>query len=650
MSSGSKPAGSNRRSPVFFLIAAAAVVVPLAVLPAGTQRYDLPKFAVLALFLLAAGPVTGWEGLSGRRPWRADKYMSALVSVFLLSAVVSFWFAGDRVAAFYGHYHRLDGLMTYMMMGALFFVVVRADIRRHFDYLLVWIVVGGVLVSVLSIAEYLGFRPFGFACPHGRVMSTVGNPVFLAAYLTVTLLAAVGIAFSKSGERLSAVYGAILLIFTAVVLTGTRSAWAGSIAGLLILVARYRRRPQAVSRLSPAITLSVVLALAIALAATTGFGFEAKGKIGRAGTAFSERAALAKTALAIIAERPLTGSGPGNAGWAMQRLQSDAILKLRGSAFRDDDAHNIWLQTAASLGIPGALAFILLVSVFFHKSRRLAADDARFAVAPAAVASLLIISSFQPVDISFLWFIWLFLGLAASASGGAAGPAVERKGVIVSTAIAVTAIAAAALYISMRMIIADFAFDRGLVLRDEGRFKEAAISFAGAIGNAPHIDQYHLLLGKVLTAAFQQSGNRQELNQAILHLKKATDVGPLNSENHTELAVGYLVADQAAPGSYIRLAAAEAKRAVSLAPTSPGAYRGLGAVLIAQGQNRRALYQFKKVIALDADFPESRLWLGYAYEKLGRVDRARSAYKQALRQPGTQMEARKKLEDLDQKR
>jgi len=71
--------------------------------------------------------------------------------------------------------------------------------------------------------------------------------------------------------------------------------------------------------------------------------------------------------------------------------------------------------------------------------------------------------------------------------------------------------------------------------------------------------------------------------------------------------------------------------ALALAPDSVEAQRGLGAALLAEGRAEAALAPLEKAHAARPSDPRIAEELGFAYDQLGRYDRARAAYESGLR-------------------
>jgi hypothetical protein len=204
-----------------------------------------------------------------------------------------------------------------------------------------------------------GWAGLSFTAPEGwpgrGMASTMGNPDFLACWLLVALPFAVwpAGAASASGPGPTARPGTRRLLAGAVVaftlaclgLTLSRAAWLALAVELALLggLPAWARRREV--WLAGAAT-ALVLALAPGLSA----------KLWSSGTLL-QRAAIWEGALGLVAERPLTGCGPGSFGAAFP-AQRPAGFRATRLPFVNDYAHDLALHAAAAGGVVGVLLLL----------------------------------------------------------------------------------------------------------------------------------------------------------------------------------------------------------------------------------------------------------------------------------------------------
>ncbi len=181
-----------------------------------------------------------------------------------------------------------------------------------------------------------------------------GRPGVTGPTLAALLAPAVLAGFAPAARRLGLLrWLPALLVAAALLATHSRTSIAAGGIGafatsLVVFDGRMRRRV----RLWGFAALAVLLVLASLAYAGTLPG----------GETLRVRAGLARAAVALVAERPLTGHGPeGFRGQVLRVRDSEEALLSKGR--RPLAAHDDPLHVAAEAGIPGALAFLALLAL-----------------------------------------------------------------------------------------------------------------------------------------------------------------------------------------------------------------------------------------------------------------------------------------------
>jgi O-antigen ligase len=155
------------------------------------------------------------------------------------------------------------------------------------------------------------------------------------------LAAAAGIMLAVNGRPLARFVGVVAALWFALVPLEARS-WAAAALLLLPLLALVAERRGQAARVVPAFGVLLVVAIAASAIAGAAAGRGASGPIER-------RTALWHDALTIAADHPVFGVGPGRFSQTSRIARRDADTA---------QAHNEYLQAAAELGVPGALAVV----------------------------------------------------------------------------------------------------------------------------------------------------------------------------------------------------------------------------------------------------------------------------------------------------
>jgi putative inorganic carbon (HCO3(-)) transporter len=202
----------------------------------------------------------------------------------------------------------------------------------------------------------------------------------IAGILTLYLPLAVALVFggltkhkAQSYRQLSLAGGMVFLVITAsiLLLTQSRAGWIGSVAGLLTLGALWglsgrRRWMRLAGAALPLLALAAVAALLLAIGPQpVGEVLYAPDTVSEAENVVGEitlagRVEIWNRALYAIQDFPFTGCGLGTFRRVVHILYP---LFLTSPDFDIAHAHNIFLQTALDLGLPGLIAYLALLGI-----------------------------------------------------------------------------------------------------------------------------------------------------------------------------------------------------------------------------------------------------------------------------------------------
>ncbi|SCM77997.1 conserved membrane hypothetical protein [uncultured Pleomorphomonas sp.] len=183
-------------------------------------------------------------------------------------------------------------------------------------------------------------------------------------------------------------------------------------AGVVALVAVFRST--GVRRIIAGLLIVVGLVTGAVLANTGGILFERMATIDRDADV---RLAVYEQTLDLIAARPMTGFGGGTYEDAFRAVKADPI----GPDVTFDAAHNLYLELAAELGIPAAIAVVLSVLLLAGTAAVAAVRRENWMIPAAAAAAVLAGAVHSLVDFSLqipaivlMMLLILALGFAQS--------------------------------------------------------------------------------------------------------------------------------------------------------------------------------------------------------------------------------------------
>lgn len=317
-----------------FLLGAGVLATPWDVLPA-------------AILLLLAGVIGAGDARAAVRQvasLRAAGYAAlAAVAVAVVSKLVS-----DAP------WSEVDNRARLLAVPVVALVVVAARPGR--SALWMGAVTGLLVAAALAVGEAL--------MGSERVDGMGAHPLVFAT--TIVLLLAVAVFCRPArGFVWTTLAGAAACI--AIVLSGSRGAWFGVGAIVLVAVFTQRGRARAASwAVFAALAVGVAGALSVpALAERTRLeelrGDVARLRQGDVDSSLGARLTLYRVAARALVEHPLTGVGVGQFGRYV--AAAPECRRKQGEACRLGHAHNDLLEWGATMGVPGLLALIALYGV-----------------------------------------------------------------------------------------------------------------------------------------------------------------------------------------------------------------------------------------------------------------------------------------------
>jgi O-antigen ligase len=228
----------------------------------------------------------------------------------------------------------------------LMFLVAIVPFIVHGAERLAWIY-RAVFLFAVATASY-GLLQY-FADPDrglmDRISGFMGHWMTMAGLLMLVFMMLSAYALRSGSRKLLWIIPAGVIIMSALLLSQTRNAWIGVIAGVIVLAVL--RRPRGLLFL-PLIVLGFYIAAPEMAKQRILSGFDP------VDPNTSNRIELFTTSIAMIKDNPLTGVGPKNVGTAALRYRTS-------HEFPDwmyQHMHNNFLQIASETGLPGLILWL----------------------------------------------------------------------------------------------------------------------------------------------------------------------------------------------------------------------------------------------------------------------------------------------------
>lgn len=258
--------------------------------------------------------------------------------------------------------------------------------------------------AVAALAAGTLYALAGLAAPAARVAAFGGGPNVFARITGLGILAAIFLASREEGRRRGYLLALIPLLVVATVLSGSRGAMAGTLAGLIVLAMTLRRRAwrRILLWALPAAPVVVVVYARFGAAVTDSIQTRII-RLTIQERYTSGRTPLLSSAWEMFLDRPL-------AGWGLHGFEA-----LHGWGAGVAYPHNLVIQLAAETGLIGLSAFAVVLITSALALRRGRWRNPPVAWALSAATLILVAAQFSG-DYYDSRFGWAFLLIALTAS------------------------------------------------------------------------------------------------------------------------------------------------------------------------------------------------------------------------------------------
>lgn len=388
-------------SRVSWLLIFTIFALPLMFFPWGYLAFELPKifflylFSSLAIYLLS--PSYKFSNLT-KAHW--------LFLVFLAWIVLTAILGLSWQQSFLGSYFRMQGLLTWIGYGMLFFISAKITAEAHFRrYLSLAILISSILSAVFTLIEFILLWFFSYTSQllySGRVIAFFGQPNFLGAYLVMSLPFIWYLVKTSSKTNKILYILSLITVILGIFSTLSRSAYVGLII-LALFWGVYHYRLLLASIVFSIVLFAILANLFPNLVYQQWYRFQVD-TISK--WTAENRLVIAQKSIKLIAQKPLTGYGIENFSLAFPKVITTNDLGLKDIVV--DSSHNLFLDLAVNTGLTGLGLFLILCITTFIRGLK---HEAFTKTAMASAVAFLAIHQFSPVSIVPAVLFWMSLGI-----------------------------------------------------------------------------------------------------------------------------------------------------------------------------------------------------------------------------------------------
>lgn len=335
------------------------------------------------------------------------RLLAVLAIIFVLQMVLSMLASSTPfVQQFFGRTGRGLGFMTYFSLIIILLASAIFIEKSGLNKLLFWLVICSGITSIYSLMQRLGLDIFEWETRTNGIIGTLGNPNFQGSFAAMALVPALVYFWNPRTSRVYSLSFSFILIITIVVCQSTQGyiAALASISIYLLIYAWYKEK-----RTFYPLLIFVFSAGLVALA-----GMLNKGPLAPYLYKISvqSRGEMWRTAFNAANNNPFLGTGLDSLGdfSLLYRDQKTA----NGVAEFTDNAHNFFLQFAATGGYPLALVYLAIIALSFYSFIKLQREknsfDRNLAAVFAAWLCFQLQSIISPASISTLTWNFIICG------------------------------------------------------------------------------------------------------------------------------------------------------------------------------------------------------------------------------------------------
>ncbi len=583
---------------VLFLL---TLALPLCFVLWMDDTFDLPKLTLIYLSVCLLTGLWAMQEYMGQAPNVRRTGLEWPIVAFLATLALSTYFSLDwRVSLFGSYKNYAFGFLPLTSCAAVFWFsaqVASPTLQRKLRTAALMAAAG---VGLYALLQYTGHELFERMplVKGGRVWSSMGNPIYVGAVCMMGfLLAASSLIQDGAWESLRGIaqFATLGLAGAGLTLSLSRSAWIGTVGGGVILWLLHRG-PAERSRVFKlgGLILTIAVLSAVCLGNVRGRWREIASLKENSNVARMEGW---KAGLRVWRSVPLIGSGPDTFFQSFRPYRSLAYVRSAGGSVTQADAHNDFVQIAATQGTLGLLAFLVLAIAFL---RRLPAvirvpGSAGFL---AAMAGLILQNQFNFSSVSTTAWTAIWAGCLL----GQCGTLTPIPGWRWRRWIALGMIPACGVgvWICLLPLRADLFYKRAMSDAENGQPMAALTDYREAARLLGHVEAYQTALANGARDVAQRSVDPV---QKKAYFNEAWDAANLATRQH---------------------------------PFNPDAWnnRGVAAMWLTQLSNRElwkeARESFEKALALDPNFTDA--WANLAkWEHLrGHLDEEKELWKKVL--------------------
>lgn len=353
--------GQKHASQMRILVLLASLATTLFVWPPLADPINVPKMAVLTIFSAwILGSVISHFVFS--RDDRMSLGQWAVVG-FGTSVLIAGLLTDVKYTAFFGALQRNDGAFSYMALAVLSFAAMMSFASSDIKQIRIWLLVVGVVLAIHGSLQTFGHDPFNWVLLYNPVIGTLGNPDFFSGIMAAVAIASFWLILVEKRNWVRG-SGIALLVVEVFLLKRCGSMQGLAALGVGLSILAVARIWQIQKR------LGIVACVIVGLSSLPAFfGILNKGPLASRlyRGSVQSRIDYWHAALGMFKSHPIAGIGLDRFGENYGQYAPRVQIVPGQMA---DNAHNVFLQLAATGGLLVILPYLFLLSVIFFSAAK----------------------------------------------------------------------------------------------------------------------------------------------------------------------------------------------------------------------------------------------------------------------------------------
>jgi O-antigen ligase len=319
-----------------------------------TEAQILGKFTFFAIAVMSLAILLNQKGTL-----RFDKFWTGISLAIIVSFLASTLAQGQNLSEqLFGVYGRNNGLILLISSMVFFLISVSQEIKALEDLTLKRLSQAGWFVLAYFYIQLFGWDLIPWNQIYGTPVSTLGNPNFLSAFISLIFFANFGHYITSKRDRKSLV---LLLLFcllasVALFLSNSQQGFLLLLVGAWILLGKFffEREKQLISRYWMAITVVSFVAVALGVA-----------NIGIGQRIFQEYSLAIRreywlAGISMFKDKPIFGNGFDSYLYNFDANKSENFVRVHGESLTSSSAHNVYIDSLQGSGIFAGLLYLAL--------------------------------------------------------------------------------------------------------------------------------------------------------------------------------------------------------------------------------------------------------------------------------------------------